>query len=302
LKISIGIDYIEASMINRQRALIRFIANEGGRIEMLRLVKLSFLLRETAEAAPRSNLYDFIPYHFGPYSFTLNHELRSIERDGWVRLKGNDVELLRNIEPEMLKLDRGVAGEIDSLTRRFRNVGTATLVSRVYADYPWYTSNAKDEKLRGAAAPTVSPAVFTVGYEGRMLDGLLDILLRAGVKRLIDVRCNPVARRFGFHKSTIDRHCRDLAIEYTHVPELGIPSDKRTGLDGQESYNRLFNYYEEKILPAHEESVNRVSSMIQKEPSVLMCMEADSKCCHRTRLAAAISKDTDLAVKELTNL
>ena len=63
-------------MINRQRALIRFIANEGGRIKLLRLVKLSFLLRETAEEIPKSNLYDFIPYHYGPYSFTLNHELR----------------------------------------------------------------------------------------------------------------------------------------------------------------------------------------------------------------------------------
>ena len=34
-----------------------------------------------------------------------------------------------------------------------------------------------------------------------MLDGLLDILLKAGVKKLIDVRCNPVARRFGFTRA-----------------------------------------------------------------------------------------------------
>lgn len=289
-------------MINRQRALIRFIANEGGRIKMLRLVKLSFLLRETAETAPKSSLYDFIPYHFGPYSFTLNYELRALERDGWVRISEKDVELLRDAKTEVSKLDRGVASEIDSLVRRYRNVLTATLVSRVYADYPWYTSRAQDEKLRRVEVPTVSPAIFTVGYEGLMLDGLLDMLLRAGVKRLIDVRCNPVARRFGFHKSTMERHCRDVAIQYTHVPELGIPSNKRTDLDDQKSYNRLFDYYEEKILPAHEESVDMVSSLMREEPSVLMCMEADAKCCHRTRLAAAIAKDTDLPVKGLTNL
>ncbi|MGA9060211.1 MAG: DUF488 domain-containing protein [Terracidiphilus sp.] len=289
-------------MINRQRALIRFIANEGGRIKLLRLVKLSFLLRETAEYIPKPNLYDFIPYHYGPYSFTLNHELRAIERDGWVRITESGVELLRSAETEISKLDRTFAGEIDSLTRRYRNVGTTTLVSRVYAEYPWYTSKAKDEKLRGAAVPTALPAVFTVGYEGMMLDGLLDLLLRTGVNRLIDVRCNPVARRFGFHKNTIERHCRDVAIQYTHVPELGIPSSKRANLDDKKSYNRLFDYYEEKILPAHQESVNMVSSLVRREPSALMCMEADAKCCHRTRLAAAVAKETDLPARELTSL
>jgi len=288
-------------MINRQRALIRFIANEGGRIKLLRLVKLSFLLRENAKEIPRSVLYDFIPYHYGPYSFTLNHELRAIERDGWVRITESGVELLRSADTEISKLDRAVADEVDSLTRRYRGVGTPTLVSRIYAGYPWYTSRAKDERLRGAASPTVPPAIFTVGYEGRMLDGLLDLLLRTGVKRLIDVRCNPVARRFGFHRSTIERHCGDVAIQYTHVPELGIPSNKRAELDGQDSYNRLFDYYERQILPAHKESVNMVSSLMRKEPSALMCMEADAKCCHRTRLAAAVAKVTDLPAKELIN-
>ena len=288
-------------MINRQRALIRFIANEGGRIKLLRLVKLSFLLRQTAEGIPSSTLYDFIPYHYGPYSFTLIHELRSAERDGWVRITDSGVELLRSTEIELSKLERAVADEIDSLTRRYRNVSTTKLVSRVYAVYPWYTSRAKDERLRGAASPAVSPAVFTVGYEGMMLDGLLDLLLRTGVKRLIDVRCNPVARRFGFHRSTIERHCRDLAIQYTHVPELGIPSNRRAELDGQDSYNRLFDYYERNILPAHKESVNMVSTLMRKEPSALMCMEADAKCCHRTRLAAAVAKATDLPAKELRN-
>lgn len=287
-------------MINRQRALLRFIANEGERISLLRLVKLSFLLSESAVDAPNSAFYDFFPYHYGPYSFTLNHELRAIERDGWVRISGSEVALLRKAGPEVSKLDRELAGEIDSLGRRFNQVGTATLVSRVYADYPWYTSRAKNERLRRATVPTGSLAIYTVGYEGLMLDGLLNILLRAGVKRLIDVRCNPVARRFGFHRSTLDRHCRDVAIQYHHVPELGIPSDKRADLYDQTSYDRLFDYYEDKVLPAQQESVNMVSSLMQKEPSALMCLEADSKCCHRTRLAAVIAKGLDLPVKGLT--
>jgi hypothetical protein len=35
-------------------------------------------------------------------------------------------------------------------------------------------------------------------------------------------------------------------------------------------------------------------------PTNLRSSAPDAKCCHRTRLAAAIAKDTDLALKELT--
>src|SRR3954466_3015097 len=114
-------------MINRQRALIRLIANEGGRIKMLRLVKLAFLLREEAGTIPPSSLYDFVPYQHGPFSFTLIHELRAIERDGWVRITDSDVELLRPADNEFSKSDRTLVSEVDALTRRFRNVSTGNL-------------------------------------------------------------------------------------------------------------------------------------------------------------------------------
>jgi uncharacterized protein (DUF488 family) len=288
-------------MINRQRALIRLIANEGGCITRLRLVKLSFLLQATVEDAPRPCLYEFVPYHHGPYSFTLTHELRSIERDGWIRISDSEVKLLRSAETETSKLDCAFAKEIDSLTRRYQNVTTSTLVARVYSDYPWYTAKAKNKNLRKVEVPVAEPTIFTVGYEGLMLDGFLDLLLRNGVKRLIDVRCNPVARRFGFHKSTIERHCKDLEIQYTHLPELGIPSNKRADLIDPKSYRRLFDYYEEVILPAHHASIELISSLIRSEPSALMCMEAKAECCHRSRLASAVAQITNLPMKELRN-
>jgi uncharacterized protein (DUF488 family) len=156
-------------------------------------------------------------------------------------ISDSEVKLVRSAETETSKLDRTFAKKIDSLSRRYQNVITSTLVSRVYSDYPWYTTLAKNTTLRKVVVPVAKPTVFivfTVGYEGLMLDGLLDLLLRNGVKRLVDVRCNPEARRFGFHKSTMARHCQDLAIQYTHLPELGIPSNKRTDLNDSESYSR----------------------------------------------------------------
>jgi uncharacterized protein (DUF488 family) len=286
-------------MTNRQRALVRLISNEDGCITKLRLVKLSFLLQATAQEISRSSVYEFLPYQHGPYSFTLNHELRSVERDGWIRITDNEVKLVRSADAETKKLDLSAAKEVDSLSRRFKNVTTSTLVSRVYSDDPCDTAKAKDDSRRQAQVPIVEPMIFTVGYEGLMLDGLLDLLLRNGVTKLIDVRRNPVARRFGFHKSTMLRHCGDVGIKYIHVPELGVPSEKRTDLNDTKSYKLLFDYYEKDILPKQKAHVEAVSEAIQNEPSALMCMEADSACCHRSRLAAAVAKVTNLPIKEL---
>jgi uncharacterized protein (DUF488 family) len=285
--------------IYRQRALIRLIANEGGKVSKLRLVKLSFLLRENSQGVPKSSLYEFFPYHYGPYSFTLNYELHVMERNGQVMITDSEVALTPTVVGGALKLDSEFTTEIDSLSRQFRNVSTSDLVASVYHQFPWYTAKAKNHSRRATQVPTGECAVYTVGYEGLMLDGLLDLLLHAGVKRLVDVRCNPVARRFGFHKSTLERHCRDLDIAYLHIPELGIPSAKRSGLGDMKSYDRLFRYYEDSILPANKDLIRSLSSVVEREPSALMCMEADAKCCHRTRLAQAIAKETGLPVKEL---
>jgi uncharacterized protein (DUF488 family) len=132
-----------------------------------------------------------------------------------------------------------------------------------------------------------------------MVDGLLDLLLKNGVEWLIDVRCNPIARRYGFHKSTLSRLCQDVSIEYVHFPSLGIPSAWRADLDDHASYQRLFERYENEILPAQSATAAKVAKLVTERPSALMCMEADHFFCHRSRLAALVSRQTTLPIKEL---
>ncbi len=189
-------------MISRQKSLLQLIENEGGEVSKLRLVKLAFLLRQRSHVASKGGLYNFIPYLHGPYSFTLSHELNALERDGWLSVVDSTVKVGRNSPPA--PLDKSFLSEIDQLSREFRWVPTERLVADVYRDFPWYTANAKNESNRAATVPTAQCSVYTVGYEGVMLDALLDLLLRSGIKRLIGVRCNPVARRFGFHRSSFN--------------------------------------------------------------------------------------------------
>lgn len=286
-------------MITRQRATLRLIDREGGSVTKLRLVKMSFLLAQKGKQAARSAFYEFIPYQFGPYSFTLAHELRTLERDGWIEVREKEVTAARGLSDEIDKLDGAFAKEIDELSSELKRFSTDALIANVYRDYPWYTGKAKDERKQQAVMRCADPAVYSVGYEGLMLDGFLDLLLRSGIRRLIDVRRNPVARRFGFHRSTLDRHCNDVGIEYRHVPELGIPSSLRTNLVDLSDYDRLFAAYENNTLPMNQTSVLMIAQLMREKASAVMCMEQDGRCCHRTRLARALVNFTGLRHVEL---
>jgi uncharacterized protein (DUF488 family) len=286
-------------MITRQRTLLRLLELEKGKVSKLRLFKLAFLIREHAKQAPASAVYEFLPYQFGPYSFTLNHELKSLERDGWLRIFDAEICAARPLENETRKIERFLATAIESLVEKYRTVSTDELVTDVYRRFPWYTAGARNKARRATTIPIARNAVYTVGYEGLMLDGLLDLLLRNGIKQLVDVRCNPVARRFGFHKSTLERHCKDVGLTYVHLPALGIPSSWRQDLVDSAAYGHLFARYETEILPVNDNWIDVVCRLVRETPSALMCMEADARCCHRTRLARLVAERTELPLREL---
>jgi uncharacterized protein (DUF488 family) len=288
-------------MFSRQRAILRLVENEGGTVSRLRLVKLAFLLSREP-AAPRAGVYDFVPYKRGPFSFTLYHEMRSLERDGWLAEAEQDIQIAEAPDLETAFLDREFLDLIDGVTSRYRPLRTSSLVDRVYANHPWFTLNSEATHKRAANRPIVQPAVYTVGYEGIMVDALLDLLLRNGIRQLVDVRCNPIARRYGFHKATLCRLCNDVGIEYVHFASLGIPSAWRASLSDQSSYDRLFERYTSEILPKQRAAIECVAKLIVEKPCALMCMEADHHSCHRSRLGAELSCQTSLPVRELREM
>lgn len=286
-------------MFLRQKTILRFLQNEGGYASKLRLMKLAFLLKNEGANIPRTASYEFLPYHYGPFSFTMYHELDSLQRDGMLVPNEQDFRLCSSGEATAKKLEKEIAFEVDKLSRRFAQVQTNTLVSQVYSRYPWYTLNSKDEKKRALVLPKSPIAVYTVGYEGLMIDGLIDLLLKNGIQRLIDVRRNPIARRFGFHKSTMERVFRDLKIDYVHVPELGVPSEMREDLESESDYKKLFSQYRKEIIPNAAAAIKKVTEFIKERPSVFMCKEANSSCCHRSQLGDIISQKTGLSLIEL---
>jgi hypothetical protein len=147
------------------------------------------------------------------------------------------------------------------VVERFLSRSPDALIDYVYGAFPWFTANSEIRQLR--KRPTGECAVYTVGYEQWSVDTLLNRLMLRGIARIIDVRQNPVARRYGFHKSTLSRLAGKLAIEYVHVPELGIPSALRRELQGPSDYALLLAEYTEGILPRREAAVEQVVRLVE---------------------------------------
>jgi uncharacterized protein (DUF488 family) len=172
----------------------------------------------------------------------------------------------------------------------------------VYARYPWYASNSdlKDLVPDDVPKPKAAPlAVYTMGYEDRSVDGFLNKLVRAGIRRIVDVRSNPVSRKYGFARSSLASLAEKLGLDYTHCPALGISSEKRRVVQTPAEFQELFGYYEREILPGEADAVAKVAELVRTVPSVLVCMEKEAVDCHRSRLATRIASLTSLKIVHL---
>ena len=283
-------------MLIRQKIILSLTDQMGGQTSRRLLVKLAFLLSKEARI---KSFYEFVPYHYGPFSFTLYHELETLGRNGYILFQPSEDRIQRFNDVVTPPIDFVLENEIISFAKKYKMLSAKAVIKRVYTDYPWFTINAKAIENRKEKRPKGKCAIYTAGYEGLQVDGFLNLLLEAGIQQVIDVRYNPISRRYGFHKSTLSRLCQNLNIRYRHVPEVGIPSELRANLQQPSDYIPLFQNYEREILPAQPGAIKNITSWIESRPSVLVCMEANPDACHRSHLAAQIANRTKLMIHHL---
>lgn len=287
-------------MIGRQKLVLSFINHAGGQVSRLQLVKWAFLFAAESRSEAAAKFYQFLPYRFGPFSFTLYHEIDTLLRDGHLAAPSeHDLQISKNAQASAIVLDKNVEAEIDRFWSRYGGYSTQQLLETVYARYPWFTLNSDNKERRAASLPKAEFAVYTAGYEGLQVDGFLNLLLESGIRQVIDVREHPISRRYGFHKKTFSSLCQRLGITYKHFPQLGVPSAWRTSLGSASAYARLFARYEEQILAGQAASIKQAAASMTQLPSVLVCQEAEPTCCHRSRLAGRVSNITGLPIVDL---
>jgi len=285
-------------MLSRQRAILGLLTEAGGTATHLEVTKWAFLLRKETSSQGGSAFFQFLPYKYGPFSFCLYQETSALAREGYIQEVNDRTWAVSSIGRTAAKeLDNCVKNDIRTVLNRFRGKSANELFGYVYDQYKWFTINSvNDARMK---RPETALAIYTAGYEGLSVDGFLNGLLKSGMRLLVDVRNNPISRRYGFHKSTLARLCGNVGIKYVHFPELGIQSSLRQDLDSMEDRRRLFDRYQRTTLQNHDESICQIGKMLQEQSGVLVCMEADYTCCHRSRLAEAVTKISSLEIQHL---
>ena len=285
------------SLFNRQKVLVALLNELGGKVNNLDFQKLLFLYCREFEAEPS---YEFVPYHFGAFSFTSYADRRKLmERN--LLTDDNETWELTGTGHEIAETASTDSDAIRSFVKQFRRLRGNALIAETYRRYPYYgiqsqivekvlSGDAKAiRKIRIARPPKDKPGIVTIGYEGRTLEAYLNILLEDGVSLLCDVRRNALSRKYGFSKSTLARGCKGVGVRYEHIPELGIDSRLRKDLSTQASYDRLFEQYEQDVLPRQTEALKIIADwVVRGERVALTCYEHLPSQCHRHYVSEAL--------------
>jgi uncharacterized protein (DUF488 family) len=293
-------------MLNRQKVLLSLIRMAGRSIGAIEIFKYAFLLSRNNELAGDFSFYEFVPYLYGPYSFSMARELQTLENYGYISSNDRRISLVEGMEAEIDRMirDLPLAAEqpVSRLIQQYGRLSRRELLRHVYNSFPSYTVNSKLHELvpSGVERPKPAPiAIYTVGYESKSIDGFLMSILQDGIAAVVDIRANPVSRKYGFAKNTLGSICGKLGIAYCHFPELGISSAQRKDASATDSFAKLFAEYEEKLQSTYHAAVLRLLGAMEARPSVLVCMENDYRFCHRSRLADALATESDLETVHL---
>ena len=290
-------------LFSRQRSLLALLYALGGNVGNLDFQKLLFLYCEqlrTDTDGPRISPYEFVPYRFGAFSFTcyadrrrlVEHGLLMDDSQNWV-LSEHGTRIAEASHDRVMS----------AFTHRYQGLRGHALIAETYRRYPYYAIRSEvagDVLARDSVAlsrvvearPAASSyQLFTIGYQGRTLESYLNVLIQEGVTILCDVRKNAISRKYGFSKRTLARACEGVGIRYEHLPELGIKSRQRKGLETASEFKALFRVYERSILPKQEAALDRIRAWLRSGESVaLTCFERDADQCHRHCVAGALAQ------------
>ncbi len=293
-------------MLTRERIALRVLEEADRPLPRTVFVKLMFLLRMETNLKQLSSFYDFVPYKYGPFSFALYRDLDRLDSYGYVSKCEDHFSLnchqLRETQQETRKLAKKLQLAVADVLDRYGHMNLGSLIKTVYREHSWFAINSERSErdlFLIPSRPKAPSAVYTIGYEGKTVDAFFNYLLEKGIQNIIDVRANPVSRKYGFSGRRMKQIGESIGLEYQHFPSLGVPSSERATLSDNASYARLFTQYEQVILHHRKEEIREVGEYMKSAPSVLVCVEKDVDCCHRSRLATAVAKESGLGIVHL---
>lgn len=138
--------------------------------------------------------------------------------------------------------------------------------------------------------------IWTIGYEGSIIEDFIATLKKAEVEVLVDVRDVPVSRKPGFSKRVLAAALENAGIGYIHLRDLGNPKPGRDAArDGDsETFKNIFRGHLEG--PAAQSALKEAVEIASTARTCLLCFERDPARCHRAIVAEAVAKRTAFRV------
>ena len=125
-------------MLARQKVLLKLISESGGKMTRMRLVKLAFLYAQDSAGGPPAAAYQFLPYRFGPFSFTLYHELGRLTDGGCLQaLSRHDLSLPTAYDWGETALQADIAARVRRINQEYGGLSTSALIDLTHERYPW---------------------------------------------------------------------------------------------------------------------------------------------------------------------
>jgi len=141
----------------------------------------------------------------------------------------------------------------------------------------------------------VAGRIYSVGYEGLTVAGLVERLQQNRVEELVDVRANPFSRRPGFSKKRLAESLAAAGIAYRHEPLLG---NAFRDVDDFGAAMDLMRAHLAGGEPA--EAVDRLVALADGRRVAVLCLESDQRRCHRqVVLEAALGREPGLDILPL---
>ena len=127
--------------------------------------------------------------------------------------------------------------------------------------------------------------LYTIGFTQKSAEQFFSLLIKAGVKKVVDARLNNRSQLAGFaKKDDLKYFLKALGnIEYVHVPMLAPTADILTEYKKNKNDWQL---YEKKFLDLMEERrIENAVKPLELEGACLLCSEHMPERCHRRLVA-----------------
>ena len=284
----------------RHKLLLALLESLGGSVAATDFQKHLFLFTRLYES---EKSFEFLPYRYGCYSFEAAAHKRKLISQGRLHDDSN-WQITRPRLSYLQALPKIYHARIKTYAANQGKMSGASLIRHVYKNYPYYATRSEiaedhlsETELAGvfAARPKTrrKSMFFTIGYEGQRIETYLNQLLTNDIRALVDVRKNPISRKYGFSKSALSEFCNRFGIYYAHIPELGISSRLRRDLSDHKDYDKLFEHYDNEILPRNMEKIHELMQFfVEYKRIAITCFERDHYRCHRDRVVKAAAAST----------